>query len=156
MILTIGNNKIKALIDTGSTTSLLDQNILLQYKRFDLKTPIYFTSLNGRTNINQEIITNLPKEFGETATMSWKLAFFHGKYFDAILGQNILKPLGAVVDMERETLSINNNIIEFVKICPFEEHEINQLEMININDKVLEILYKGLNNEEQFSLDRPL
>lgn len=95
--LTIGNNRIRALIDTGSTTSILDERKLLEYERFPLLDRVSFSSLNGSTNVTHEIITDLPVEFGERATMSWKLTKLINRDFYAILGQNILKPLGAVI-----------------------------------------------------------
>lgn len=156
VILTIGNHKIRALIDTGSTTSLLDESRLDDYERRPLDSPLTFASLNGRTNITEEIITELPLEFGEDATMSWKLTKFQGKDFDAILGQNLLKPLGAVVDMDNESLRINGNSIEFLKIFPYFQHEICQLETVNIDSKVLENLYSGLNSEEAENLQNIL
>lgn len=112
--------------------------------------------MNGRTFITQEIVTELPKEFGENATMTWKLTSFKEKQFDAILGQNILKPLGAIVDMENENLVINRQIIEFLKICPYFEYEIHQLETLNIDKVVLQNLYNGLNTEECSALDKIL
>lgn len=119
-----------------------------------LKTPIYFSSLNGKVSVKEEIITKLPLEFQENATMSWKLAKFERKQFDAILGQNILKPLGAIVNMENETLEINGCTIKFIKYCPYDPDEIFQLEIIN--KKVLDNLFEGLNNEEKLALDNIL
>lgn len=106
-----------------------------KYERLPLKNTISFTSSNGRSNIDTEIITNLPMEFCENATMSWKLTLFSGRKFDAILGQNIL---------------------EFVKTMPYNEHEIHQLESLNINRNVLDNIYNDLNTEEKLSLDNIL
>lgn len=64
--------------------------------------PIQFNSLNAKTIVNQQIKTNLPIEFSEDAYMIWKLTRFNEKSFDAIIGQNLLKPLGAVIDMKNE------------------------------------------------------
>lgn len=59
---------------------------------FPITNRLSFTSLNGSTNVTHEIITDLPIDFGENYTMSWKLAKFVNRDFDAILGHNILKP----------------------------------------------------------------
>lgn len=74
--LTIGENKIKALIDTGSTTSIMNETKLPKFKRIPLSKKTSFTSLNGSMEITHEIITDLPIEFSEKATMSWKLTNF--------------------------------------------------------------------------------
>lgn len=121
------------MIDTGSTTSILDEDKLRKYNRLPLQNSIQFTSLNGRTDITHEIITDLPIEFGENATMSWKLTKFVDKDFDAILGQNILKPLGAVIDMEYEKLIVNGRVINFLQTCPYYVDKIYQLESLNLS-----------------------
>lgn len=91
--------------------------------------------MNGKSIIDQEIITKLPKEFREDATMSWKLTDFTGKKFDAILGGNILKPLKAIIDYENETFNINGSVINFIKTSPYDGPydgmEINQLYTIS-------------------------
>ena len=122
-----------------------------QYERLRLKTPIYFSSLNGKVSVKEEIITKLPLEFMENAKMSWKLIKIEGRQFDAILGQNILKPLGAIVNKKNLSLYINGCIIKFIKYCP---GEIFQLKITNINEKVLDNLFQD--NKEKLSLDNIL
>lgn len=113
---------------------------MLEYERKRLKERIYFSSLNSKTDILYEIITNLPIEFGENATMSWKLTNFGDRHFDAILGQNILQPLGAKIDLENDILIINGKTVPFFKNCPYESEEIFQLEHLNIDEKVMKHL----------------
>lgn len=151
--LNIRDDKIVCLVDTGSSTSLLNENVLPHYKRIPLKTPLKFKSLNSKTEINYEVITDLPEEFKRNATMSWKLTSFEGKNFDAILGQNILKPLNAIIDMEKENITINNCTIEFLKEFPYSLDEINQLEIINLDKITTDHLYNNLNLEEKSALN---
>lgn len=73
------------MIDTGSSTSLLDENKLLQYKRNTLREPAYFNSLTSQTVVNKEIITDLPSEFKEDNLIAWKLTKFHNKTFEKLL-----------------------------------------------------------------------
>jgi len=80
--------------------------------------------------------------------MIWKLTKFHNKCFDAILGQNILKPLGAIVDMQKEVLIINNSVINFINKCPYNFNEIFQIEPSNTSFKEFENLFVSLNKEE--------
>jgi len=70
---------------------MLDRNKVLQYPQRTLCHPISFSSLYSKSLITQEIITDLPLEFKEDATMSWKSTTFNNKSFNAIIGQNILK-----------------------------------------------------------------
>lgn len=147
---------MKCLIDTGSSTSLLNETKLPQYKRKPLAKPIKFNTLNSDTFVNSEIKTDLPIEFNEDAYMIWKLTKFKNKSFDAILGQNLLRPLGAIIDMKKEVLIINKNEINFLSKCPYKENEINQLEHVEINETVEENLVKGLNSEEKNLLNKLL
>lgn len=144
------------MIDTGSTTSILDEEKLQKYIRVPLRNSIQFTSLNGSTNITHEIITDLPIEFGEDATMSWKLTKFVNKDFEAIIGQNILKPLGAIIDMEYETLTVNGRVIDFVQTCPYYVDRIYQLETLNLSDNILDHLFHDLNGEESLAVEKIL
>lgn len=153
--LTINNDKITALIDTGSTTTLLDRDKLLQYPRINLSRPIYFQSLDSNSQVTEEIITDLPIEFQQNATMSWKLAKFKNKCFDAIIGQNILKPLNAIIDLYRNTITINNNSIQFLNSSPYTE-EINQIEIAQIDNNVQKILFDNLNQQENIALKQIL
>lgn len=140
------------MIDTGSSTSLLDENKLLQYKRITLREPAYFNSLTSQTVVNKEIITDLPNEFNENNLIAWKLTKFHNKTFDAIIGQNVLKPIGAIIDMHREIVTINNNEIPFLNKCPFNNNEIHQLEFSDLSQEMKETLFNELNEEEKFEL----
>lgn len=140
------------MIDTGSSTTLLDENKLPQYRRNILKKPAYFNSLTSQTIVNSEIVTNLPSEFNENNLIAWKLTKFRNKIFDAIIGQNVLKPIGAIIDMNTEVVIIKNNRILFVNKCPYENNEIHQLEYSDLSPEIKENLFSDLNNEEKYEL----
>ncbi|XP_055389331.1 probable cyclin-dependent serine/threonine-protein kinase DDB_G0292550 [Condylostylus longicornis] len=63
---------------------------------------------SGNQAIKYEITTKVPDEFNENSTMSWKVMDLSNKNFDALLGQNILKPIGANINLSKERLEINN------------------------------------------------
>lgn len=149
--MTIGQEKIRCLVDTGSSTTLLDSDKLKNYKRISIKKPIVFNTLSNTIYIDKEIQTMLPIEFNEDAEMIWKLTKFNNKTFDAILGQNLLKPLKAVIDLENETLWINNKKIKFLNKCkcPFDPNEIYQLEESELE---FQNFFKNLNSEEENKL----
>lgn len=86
--MTVGHEKIRCLIDTGSSTTLLNSNKLKSHKRRSIKKSIVFNTLNNTIHIDKEIQTMLPIEFNKDAEMIWKLTKFNNKMFDAIIGQN--------------------------------------------------------------------
>lgn len=145
------------MIDTGSTTTLLDKTKLQNYERIPLKENIVFNTLNGRTSIDTEIITELPKEFEEKARMCWKLTSFSEKDFDGIIGQNLLKPLQAKINLEDEYIEILGNKIKFLGACPYTYNEVHNLEPIKEDQGVLpSLLGEHLNIEERQSLEKIL
>lgn len=88
--------------------------------------------------------------------MSWKLLYFQNKSFEALLGQNILKPLGIKIDLEKETIEVKGKTIKFKNACPYEE--IFHLEPLeSIEDNPLELMQTDhLNSEELSSLKQIL
>ncbi|XP_055374910.1 uncharacterized protein MAL13P1.304-like [Condylostylus longicornis] len=62
-----------------------DHNKLPRYKRYNIKKPIPFSTINGTIYVNKEIKTNLPLEFNEDAEMIWKLVKFDNKDFHGII-----------------------------------------------------------------------
>ena len=99
--------------------------------------------------IHSEILTELPVEFNEKAHMVWKVTKFHDKCFDGIIGQNLLKPIGAIINMAEDYMIINGNKINFIQRCPFEYNQIHQLSPIDSNREVFENFFKDLNSEEK-------
>lgn len=149
MQLKIGKDNIKCLIDTGSSTSLLDNKLLSQYKREKLETPIQFNTINGQFTISEEIITPLPVEFNEDSLMVWKLTSFENKKFNALIGQNILKPLNAIVNLGENFLKINNIKTYFIDSCPFDENDIHSIEKVDPNTILAKLLQDDMNSQEK-------
>jgi len=108
--------------------------------------------LNSNSQVSYEIITELPVEFNKTGTMSWKLINFENKCFDAIIGQNILTPMSAIIDMVNRTLTLNGNTIHFISAYPFPVDEIHTLEKVRLNSSIIEKLSLSLNSEESKAL----
>ena len=74
--LKIGNTNRKCLLDTGSTTSLLNKNLLPEFKITKLKKPIIFNTINANFCMEKEVITHLPNDFKEDNLVCWKLTNF--------------------------------------------------------------------------------
>lgn len=71
--ITIENERINCLIDTGSTTSLIGPNALNNFSVECLEKTLYFKTINGINKVNNKIITPFPKEFKSYGTISWKV-----------------------------------------------------------------------------------
>jgi len=110
--------------------------------------------LTSKSSLQYEIQTELPIEFNEKSFMIWKLANFAEKSFDGIIGQNLLKPLGAVLDNNNDCLIVNNNKIKFLYSCPYNEDEIYQLEVCSMEENDLSKLYENLQSDEEKRLKK--
>lgn len=74
-----------------------------------MKVPIKVKSLNHENMIKFEIITEVPVEFNEDeSTMAWKLMRISNNKFVGIIGQNLLKPIGAKLNLKEGYIEINN------------------------------------------------
>jgi hypothetical protein len=83
--------------------------------------------------------------------MSWKVLDFKNNNFEAILGQNVLYPIGAKIDLLNNELIVNNVITKFNNnSCPFKYDEIYSLDSLDLNYTELfeKLKHEELNNEE--------
>lgn len=112
------------------------------------------STLTGEEIIRQELITELPEEFNQIATMSWKILTINNRNFDAIIGQNLLSPLKALINLENNSITINNKTTFFIFACPYEN--IIQPETLEVNHSTLleQLDSKHLNNEEKQHLSK--
>lgn len=126
----------------------MDQSIFPKTRFKKLDHPIQLKTLAGQKSIEYELVTNVPIEFKERATMAWKISDLSNKNFKALLGLNILKPLAAKIDLLKDQLMINNQVIKFKNSCPFEV--IHQIETIDLNHTALleRLNTNNLNSEE--------
>ena len=83
----------------------------------------------------QEVITEVPEEFNHQATMSWKIMNLDDKNFDALIGQNILSAVGAIIDLGKGTIEISGRVTKFQNSCPYTE--IYQLQPIRLDENSL-------------------
>ena len=145
------NSKFNCLIDTGASISVINKNIIsnLSYKKLD--KPIEIFTLFGKSFINNEVITEVPIEFNHEATMTWKVLDFKNKNFSAILGQNVLKAIGAKIDLENDSIEIKNRVTKFNHACPYDK--INELFSLDFKEKnILDFIKSDHLNDEEFSV----
>lgn len=69
--------------------------------------------------------------------MCWKLTTFRNIKFDAIIGQTILKPLSAIINLNKEYIEINIVKTKFIESCPFHSNEIQTFNIAQPYEEVL-------------------
>lgn len=114
-----------------------------------MKKPLHFKTLNGQTKIFTEIITELPIEFNEKNLMSWKITKLLNKPFEAIIGQNILEPMGAIINLSDKYIEIHDTKIKFIDSCPYEFEEIYEIEKSPPKEDITKKLIHNEMNEEE-------
>lgn len=145
----MGNQKFKCLIDTGSETSIIKPQILQNFSETKLSNPLYYSTINGINKVDREIVTPLPKEFLTKGSISWKVIALNGRKYDAIIGQNLLTAIKAVVNIDKRQLETNKNIILFEDDCPYEINEITTPEISK--GKIIENLKVDHLNKEEYN-----
>lgn len=108
------NHKIACLIDTGSTTSVMNPNIAQNFNTETLIEPKFFTTLNGVNKVIKIVKTPIPCEFLTFGTISWKIIELKNRKFYAVIGQNVLRSLNAKINFESNFIEIKNNRICFM------------------------------------------
>lgn len=90
----------------------------------------------------------MPVEFNQDATMSWKVLKFQGKKFNAIIGLNVLRAVGAIINLKEGSIEVGGKITKFLDSCPYDE--IHQLDAILFDRKELfdQLKTENLNTEE--------
>lgn len=96
-------------------------------------------------------MTKTPTEFNEDTTMSWKIVNFKNRYFDAILGLNVLKPMGALINLLNGKIEVNGQTIKFNYAYPYQD--IYQLDILKLNNFEL---FEKLNDENLNKEEREL
>ncbi|XP_055386956.1 repetitive organellar protein-like [Condylostylus longicornis] len=151
---TIGNKKFNCLIDTGSTTSIINDSLFPEIKKTKLKEPVELNTLFGKSKIYYTLITDVPIEFNHKAQILWRVINLKNKNFDAILGQNVLRNIGAKIDLKQHFIEIMGKITKFKFSCPYEV--VDQLYSLDFkNNNILDYIKTDhLNNEEHKMLKK--
>ena len=75
--------------------------------------------------VTNKIVTPIPSEFKIFGTISWKVIELKDRNYDGIIGQNILEPLCAKIDLENKNVEVNGNRIMFINSdYPFDIYNI--------------------------------
>ena len=110
--------------------------------------------MTGCKIVDEEVIVNVPLEFNAGGeTMSVKLLDLRNKDFDCIIGNNVLIPMGVIIDFYNMRLWVNNvEILFYTEPVDIGFDEITALELQSIDFSNIE-LPNHLNNEERHKLD---
>lgn len=136
MLLTIDGMRIRCLIDCGAATTIGNYRIFgaLRSKR-KLKNIVRLNTLIGTKLIDEEVIVGVPLEFNAMGeTMSVKLVNLENRAFDCIIGNNVLMPMGVIIDLLNMRLLVNDTEILLNPRAPDIKYEdITILEIQNID-----------------------
>lgn len=137
--ITIGKKRIRCLIDTGSTISILKINTFTeQFPETKLEKPEYFKTLNGLNEVKSVVTTPFPKEFKCLGTLKWKLVDFANPLFSGIIGQNFLKALRINIYCKEQYIDALGTKLYFEEYnYPTELENICTLESLPENDNEL-------------------
>lgn len=115
VVLSIGKQNFKCLINIGANTSVVKINTHFLYKRQNLKEPIYIKSLNSFNEVKHCGVTPMPSQFLARGTLSWKIVDFKIVNYDAIIDQNFLVPFKAKINLDQNYMAIFGNKIFFAE-----------------------------------------
>lgn len=125
--------------------------MLNNFKINNLNPPKFYTTINGINEINKTVITPIPEEFQVSGTISWKIVNFENRNYDAILGQNILNPLKALINLEHQYIEIRKQKIFFLNSdYPFDT--INSLEPSK-NNLLENLNLDHINTKQRYKLE---
>lgn len=93
------------LIDTGADESYLDPILIKPVKTITIKT------ISNALQVDKIIILNGLKELRTTEKLKFHLLKFHN-IFDGLIGTNILKQLGIIIDIRNKTLTLPTHSIQ--------------------------------------------
>lgn len=141
-------NKIKyiALIDTGSSFSIIDDQIN-DFKKIQIK-PICFTTITGKDVINYEVHTPSPEEIKSKPgiLVRWKVKSLLNRKYQFIIGADLLNNLDAVIDFEGKEINLNGQNIKFLN-NPYPVNQVYALEKVE-NNYLKHLKLNHLNTEE--------
>ena len=142
--ITINNRQFTALIDTGSTLSIIDDRIE-GFKKVKIK-PIYFSTINGKDSFNSEIHTPAPIEFQiSKGLVRWRVKNLRNRKYQFIIGIDLLKQLNCLLNLETGYIFVNERQLKLLN-NPFSFNEISTLEMFDVN---VNLKLDHLNSEEE-------
>lgn len=129
---TINSNKYIALVDTGSTLSIIDDR-LTEFNKIPIE-PIYFSTVTGKDSISYEVHTLAPDEFKTppNAWIKWKVKRLPNRGYEFIIGMDLLSQLNTSINKALGNIIRNRQCFHFNNI-PYVLNQICMLETIDAN-----------------------
>lgn len=109
---------LKFLIDTGSTISLISSKIYEQFQQFKINKTIKVKTATGTTIIDRVIRKKLPGIFQSENLQTWYTLDFDPNY-DGLIGMDLLRSIGATIDVPKRKLITNNTTIDLEVSNPY-------------------------------------
>lgn len=143
--ITIDKVKYIALIDTGSSFSIIDDRIN-SFTKVEIK-PIHFSTIIGKDVINYEVHTNPPEELRlSPGLVRWKVKALTNRKYQFIIGVDLLNNLDTIIDLEEKVMTINGQKVKFLN-NPYPFEQVFTLEKVE-NDYLKHLKLDHLNDEE--------
>jgi transposase InsO family protein len=109
--LTTGTYKdIKALVDSGASSSVVRKNLVKNLRSYTHDSPTRWTTAAGqvRTNHRANVTFMLP-EFSDTKTVQWAMHVFQNDInYDIIIGRDLLVEMGMIIDFNEKHIMWND------------------------------------------------
>lgn len=136
--------KYLALIDTGSTFSIID-NRINNFERVNIK-PVQYSTINGKGYFDTEIHTPAFDELKapEGARIRWKAMNLTGRKYQFIIGNDILNKMNTIIDLEIGIIELNGQPIKFhnkrityeeIHTLEYGDDNINRLKLDHLNSE---------------------
>lgn len=141
LFITIPSLSLKILKDSGASNSIINSKPANEYfQNFFFNKPFSVKSLNQVVASNKNISYPILREFGINCYINFHVLDWHDN-FDALLGSEDLRKLGAKINYNNQTLQIKNIKIPFFmeldprNFQPFKQTFEKYLKLpVNIND----------------------
>lgn len=118
--ITIPEFNLKVLIDSGASNSIMNPQVAKNYfENYSFKKTFTIRSLSQIITNDSNISYPLLKDYGINNNVNFHVVQWHDR-FDALLGSEDLRKLGAKIDYNQQNLEINNIQIPFYfELNPF-------------------------------------
>ncbi|XP_037906167.1 uncharacterized protein DDB_G0289975-like [Hermetia illucens] len=132
-------------MEVDNVQSQTNNNEVSHEHQQNFKIPIKllsFSTITGEDFIKYEVHTSAPEELKlpKGALIRWKAQRLNKRNYEFIIGINLLTNLDALIDLEAETIRLNNQVIKFAsnpysanQICTLEKVEKNYLDHLHLN-----------------------
>ena len=121
----IGKRIIKALVDSGSFTSIISSELLKQLGVYGQplksnQSSVLFSASNNKLRVTAEICLSFNRQT-HCLFISHEFKVVLNVSHNIILGMDFLRANKIILDCERGTMTVDDNLLQVPLMCPNEE-----------------------------------